>query len=107
MPKAIVEADIRFEQPLKTLLAKLGIEERYETLTAIKSAIRQYRPLTKYWCACGRSEYKCAMELRDAPVTITIYDGKGIDGIPRIMLKCITAGHDDDVKSNASIALRI
>lgn len=50
MPKIIVDADPRFERQLKGLLSRLGIRERYETLVAVKAAVRQYRP----WMAIGK-----------------------------------------------------
>ena len=70
MPKIIVETDPRFAQQLRSLLSQLGIVERYKMLQAVKSAVRQYRPLPGYWCKEEGGEYKCAMRFGDAAVTL-------------------------------------
>lgn len=108
MPKVIVETDLAFEQQLKDLLFQLGIKERFKTLQAVKAAVRQYRPLPDYWLEGERGEFKCVLSLASyGAVTLTIYEGQGIDGVPRIMIKRIMAGEEEMVKGKSAIPLLI
>lgn len=98
MPRIIVETDPLFDQQLKDILHKYEIEERYNTILAIKSAIRQYWPLRKYWQEGEHGESGCWICLGELNMLLTVYTGRGTGGALSIMIKRIIC---DNVISDA------